>query len=242
METLKIATKLGKLLTYMGANGFEIEEVTEPDKISQLVAQLDKPYLTPMSSPDHNDFTENNVICLVAKKNGKPAMMGCARLEDIGEETVGRYWSRVFARAYATKANEQIIGETHPKIEISLQRKLVYFGDLFVAQKTRGNRLPLRAFVAIGHLAAALKWDPDWIYCFIRERDILLGASAMYGFNRDFGPAFKWLGDPPHPRDHSEQLVAVDRLDIQMMTERTALAVEQSTSPYTINSEKFKIA
>jgi hypothetical protein len=202
-----------------------VEEVTELSEIEKIVSQLDKPYLTPMSSPAHNDFTQRGVIYLVARKGGEPVMMGCARLEDLGPEPVGKYWERVFSRAYGSPTARQVIQRTPAMIDQTLTGKLVYFGDLFVAKKTRGGRSALRAFVAIGHLAVSLKWDPDWTYCFIRERDILAGAGALYGFNRDLGPAFHWTGEPPHPRDRSEQLVALSRSDLPMVTMRTVAAV-----------------
>ena len=229
MRTLETANRLGQLCQFLADKDFEIEELTDLSTIGEIANNMDKPYLTPMSSADHNDFTEMNHICLVARKNGKPIMMGCARLEDIGAEPVSSYWTRVFTRAYGAPSSPPVISNINPEVERNFTRKLVYFGDLFVAKGGRGNRSALRAFVAIGHLAVSLKWDPDWIYCFIRERDLMLGASAMYGFNRDFGSPFEWVDEPPHPRNRSEQLVALSRTDIPMVTGRTLVAVAEKT-------------
>lgn len=225
MTTVDRAAKLGRLWDYLAGCGFAVEEVTDLAQIEGLVAQLGKPYITPMSSPAKNDFTEAGIICLVARKDGRPVMMGCARLEDIGSESIDRYWGRVFGRAYGAGPEDRIIGNVRSEVVSSMSRRLVYFGDLFVADGMRGSRLALRAFVALGHLAVALKWDPEWTYCFVRERDVMRGAAALYGFNRIFGTPFDWLAEPPKPRDRSELLVAVSRADLRAVTDLTLRAV-----------------
>ncbi|SMP32025.1 hypothetical protein [Shimia sagamensis] len=228
MRTLAQAARLGRLVAYLEEKGFDVEEVTDPSEIADLVTDVGKPYLTPMSSPLQNDFTEGNILCLVARRDGVPVMMGCARLEDLGSETVGRYWSRVFSRAYARGESDRVVGAVLPTIEDEIRGRLVYFGDLFVSKEVRGSRLALRAFVAIGHLAVSLKWKPNWTYCFIKESDGMLSTAGIYGFNRIFGRPFQWGIEPPAPRSNSELLVAVSSDDLPAMTGLVMQAVERS--------------
>lgn len=210
---------MAKLVGYLTKEGYEIEEITNSNQVMGLVDELEKPYLTPMSSPAFNDFTRAGTLGLVARRDGRPAMFGFARLEDLGDESVGQYWARVFGRAYGGDPSANVICDVRREVDRTLGRRLVYFGDLFVAPDARGSRLALRSFVAFGHLAVSLKWDPDWTYCFIRERDVLRGSAALYGFNRVFGRPFSWIGSPPAPRSNSELLVAVSRADVGPVTD-----------------------
>ncbi|WP_238368259.1 hypothetical protein [Mesobacterium pallidum] len=215
---------MGRLGASLKSRGIDVREVVDFGEVSEIVRRAGKPYLTPFSSPDFNDFTSENVLWLVGEREGEPAFIGCARLEAIGAEHIESWWSRVFGRAYAP-GQTPILNNVRPNVARELRGRIVYFGDLYVAPKMRGSREALRTFVALGHIAVSLKWDPDWTYCFLRERDILRGAAAIYGFTRNFGRPFDWLRDPPAPRQASERLVALPREDLMQVAELAAQAV-----------------
>lgn len=211
MDTVERALTFGRLAAYLEGKGIEVEELADLNAVNSIIQTAGKDYLTPYNSPFENDFTHNNALWLVARKNGIPAFVGCARLEDLGGESVSKYWKRLFVRHHGAQAS---ISGVRPEVDRELTGRLVYFGDLYVSDVARGSRDALRAFVALGHLAVSLKWSPDWVYCFIRERDVLRGAAALYGFTRQYGLAFDWDGAPPSPRNGTEVLVAVPRADI----------------------------
>ncbi|CUH87339.1 hypothetical protein PH5382_01265 [Phaeobacter sp. CECT 5382] len=228
MRTVEVAGALGALRANMMEDGFTIREVGDVSTIPSLIERIGKPYLTPISNPLHNDFTEGNSIWLVAEKDGEPVYLGCARLEDLGSESVSRYWSRVLSRAYSEGGRESVIENVRPEVDKALGGRIVYFGDLFVKLKGRGSRRALRSFVAIGHLAVSLKWNPDWIYCFVREADILRGAAILYGFTTLFPNPFHWV-EPPFPRDNSEWLAALPRSEVWYCAEAALSAARGGT-------------
>lgn len=213
MRTIEVAGALGALQQSLMRDGYTVREVEDVSTVPELIEQIGKSYLTPLSSPMHNDFTEGNSIWLVAEKEGEPIYLGCARLEDLGRESVGSYWSRILARAYSENAGDTVIENVRPEIERRLGGKMVYFGDLYVKRSGRGSRKALRSFVAIGHLAVSLKWNPDWIYCFVREGDVLRGAAALYGFTSLFPNPFHWVAPQP-PRENSEWLAALSKDEV----------------------------
>lgn len=210
---------LGDLRALLASKGLSVEEVTQISDIPELVRQAEKPYLTPLSSPAFNDFTEKNVLWLVARRDGVPVYLGCARLEDLGTEAVGSFWRRVFARVYGDGQTEKI-SDVRENVDRSIGGRLVYFGDLYVSAAGRGDRAALRAFVALGHAAVSLKWDPDWTYCFVRERDALRGAALMYGFGQVMPRPFRWI-DPPSPRTNSEWLAVLAKGELLPMISAT---------------------
>ncbi len=235
MSIVSTAKRIGRLSSYLESKGFSVEEVTELADVEGIVAEAEKPYLTSMNSPLQNDFTRANSLWLVARKNGVPAFVGCAKLEDLLDEEVTQYWSRLFKRHYGRHGE---ITHSLPMVDRELRGRLVYFGDLFVSRQFRGSLPALRAFVAIGHSAVSLKWDPDWTYCFIRERDVMRGASSLYGFTRVFGNPFDWGEKPPPPRNGTEWLVAVPRSDVSTSCEATIRTVLQTSSS---NYEKREV-
>lgn len=228
MDVVRFATAFGRLEHHLTQRGYAVEECREFSSLSDLLGDAGKPYLTHMSSPEHNDFTANNVLWFVARRHGKIAIAGCARLENIGSEPISAYWSRVFRRAYGTDRGGPIIENVARNVDDTVSGKVVYFGDLYVAPHVRGSRPLLRAFVAMGHLAVALKWNPDWTYCFIKEKSVLRGAAMLYGFPRVFGRPFHWVNDPPEPRSREEWMVGLHRNDLEFVSSEAVAAILKS--------------
>ncbi len=210
MDTIERAALLGQLQHELYEDGYTVEEMNDLPGVNALVTALGKPYLTPFSSPLHNDFTAQSVIWLLGKKHGEPVFLGCARLEDLGTESVASYWPRIMSRHYGPDRDGPVIRDVRPEVSTRVGGKMVYFGDLYVSPKARGSRSTLRSLIQIGHLAVSLKWNPDWTYCFIREADVLRGAAALYGFPVLMPAPFEWI-DPPYPRNSSEWLAALPR-------------------------------
>ncbi|AUQ99357.1 hypothetical protein PhaeoP88_01987 [Phaeobacter inhibens] len=230
MRTVALAEAIGRLSCRLSDWGYVVKEVDDVSTVPGLVDLLGKSYLTPLSSPGHNDFTENNVIWLVAMKGDTPVFAGCARLEDIGRESISRYWSRTLKRAYGANSDAPVIEKVRPEVEKKLFGRLVYFGDLYVNSSERGSRVALRSFVALGHLAVSLKWDPDWIYCFVREEDLARGAGVIYGFSTLLPEPFNWLSPPP-PRSNSEWLALLPRDEIWSFAGASLRAALRSAGP-----------
>lgn len=229
MRVVEVAGALGGLKASLADEGFVVREVEDVTTVPGLIERIGKPYLTPLSSPSHNDFTAGNSLWLVAEKEGEPVYLGCARLEDLGGEAIGRYWARVLHRAYAERPEDVVINGVRPEIERTVGGRLVYFGDLYANVSVRGARKALRAFVAIGHLAVSLKWDPDWVYCFVREADVLRGAAAIYGFTALYPNPFNWVAPPP-PRENSEWLAALPRTELWHCAKAALEASERSVT------------
>jgi|26BtaG_2_1085354.scaffolds.fasta_scaffold00748_12 hypothetical protein len=222
-----MAAALGDLGAALHEQGYKVREVDDFGEVPDLIRRIGKPYLTPLSDPGHNDFTRANAIWLVAESGGEPAFLGCARLEDLGQEPVSRYWRRSLKRAYRPEEGMEIITSARPEVDRAISGRLVYFGDLFASKKHQSSKsiFTLRSFISIGHLAAALKWDPDWIYCFVREQDLMRGAALRYCFSMHFPEPFSWI-DPPAPRSNSEWLVALPRSELLPMVRRAVLAAQ----------------
>ena len=217
METVERMKAAGRLIGYFEALGYSVREVTDLGRVRSMIEDADKPYLSSFGNPGFNDFSEGNCLWLIIADGEVPAYMGCARLEEVGDEPIERYWSRVFVRHHGEGGSFQSVGGN---IERFLTGRLAYFGDLFVEKQHRGSRVGLQAFLALAHLSVSLKWNPDWTYCFIREQHILRGSAALYGFTRQVPNPIKWVSKPPLPRTESDWLVALPRQDLLSSVQR----------------------
>ena len=218
MDILQQADAVGRLRGVLKSRGISVEVIQDYSRVCALIEAAGKEYLTPFSSPDHNDFTERNCIWLCGFDVDGPVMLGAARLEDLGGEKLDSYWPRIFKRAYPDGSSARI-GSISPAISQVVGGRMVYFGDLFVAKRLRGMRGNLQAFTAIGHLLCSLKWEPDWIYCFLRNRDAARGAGLTYGFNWIERRPYRWLDVPPEGRSNNECAAFLSRRSLPAMVD-----------------------
>ena len=200
-----------RCLDNLKASGLEVSGIVDFELVDLLIEEMDKPYLTPVLAPANHDFTQENAFWLVAWNNEEPAMIIGARLEPLGTETVETYWKRTSRRHYPSGEGETI--ETvAPEVNKDLRGKLAYIGDLFVQRTHRGIPDLLENFMLFAHATIGLKWDPDFTYAFMRNRDVRLGFANRYGFTRHFPSARTWV-NPPDGRSNSEWLVSLPRSD-----------------------------
>jgi hypothetical protein len=206
---------------FLVAQGVEVLELVEYSRLHEVAASAAKGYLTPLMSPSHHDLTAGNSLWLVAWRGDEPVMLGAARLEELGAERVSSFWPRCLERLY-NRPKGELIESVSEDVSSVLRGRLAYFGDLHVSPSFRGNLQSVRAFVTIGHLAVSLKWDPDFTYAFVREKDALRGASIRYGFMDAIPSPMIWK-DPPSPRSNSEWCVFTSRERLPSMA-RAVLA------------------
>jgi hypothetical protein len=215
LTELQKAEIIADCSAHLSRNGVFVQQISDFSKVLEMVRAAGKNYLTPLSSPEYNDLTQGGCIWLVGMKDGTPAMLGGARLEDLKGEGVSSFWPRTLGRVYG-RETQDLIEEVSPELTSRLNGRLAYFCDLHVMQNSRGMRSNLRAFTAIGHLLVSLKWDPDHTCAFVRENDVMRGADRQYGFSDTYANPMVWR-DPPAPRSNSEWCAVLPREKLQGM-------------------------
>lgn len=226
MDFIEAATVAVECYQDLASRGVVVEQISEYDRVQEVAEMMGKPYLTPVNSPAWHDFHRSNCIWLVGWADEVPAYFGISRLEDLQGEGLRSYWPRAMRRLYGRGSD--VIESVSDTVDSHMTGRLVYFGDLFVNSSCRSASLAgLRAFTALGHLAVSQKWDPDFTYCLVRERDILRGAAANYGFNHVLPSPMRWI-DPPSPRSNSEWLAYISRRDLPEMMQATRRALTKA--------------
>ncbi len=212
METLEMVRVGGACLDSLLINGWQVEQSAKFEAVPEVLRNLGKPAMTPIMEPSRNDFTQTNSFWLFAHDDEGPAACISARMDDVGEEGLGAFLSRSMSRGYPPLEGGMLRFDAD-YVGQQMRRKLVYIGELYVRKSARGNREALENLLMLTHSVAALKWQADWHYAFMRARDVKLGMDRTYWFTRRWPGVMEWT-NPPEGRSEMEWLVAIPREDM----------------------------
>lgn len=139
------------------------------------------------------------------------------RFDNLSGESIQDFWSRIFDRHYP-ELGPLPVKDTAGPICSDIAGRLAYVGDLFVNPAARGSRGTLALLLMLSHCISEIKWDPDRIYGFMRERDVRLGFASKYGFTRQIPGVQQWVILPKSRPGDSEYFVTTNRADRRQMT------------------------
>jgi hypothetical protein len=211
LDVIKVGGLCPADLAELGADAFM---VTDFDEAERLARSLGKPGFTPKMSNAHNDFTEETGFWLFLREGGNLVAAAAARFDDVGTETMQSYLGRTMRRQYPHQSGEALVNVS-PVLPPDFNGALAYVGELYVREGDRGSRRKLRNFMMIMHSCIATKWEVDWIYAFMRDRDVKLGFATLYGFTLQLPGVAEWSDPPPKGRGSSEWLVAMSRQHLE---------------------------
>ncbi len=205
-------------LSELNSKGYDLTVLDDPTDIPEIIAGMGKPYLTPKLSPKFNDFTSEDTFWLLLSNGEETVGAAGCRFEDLGTRKISQHWKSSLKRQYG-EGERDVIEWVSPQVDEVLKGKLVYYGDLFFTPEAGRSRRILRLFVLIGHLWTFLKWDPNSIYAFVREKDLSRGANFYYNFPRFIPSPQRWVKPAPEPREDSEYVVMLARADLDALVE-----------------------
>lgn len=212
---LDVALLAANCIARLADAGIRVEQTSDFDLAMATVAEMDKPYLTDFLSPRKNDFFERNCFWLILRnvQGGASGMVG-ARMDDMGREPLSSFSARKLRNLFPDEADVPIRPDRLPRIAQEISGRVVYTGDLFVGPGLRTtNRQTLRTLVLLLYSTIFLKWQPvDWLYAFLRDRDVSRGAPWLYHFPRVYPMAHSWTLRPS-VQTGEHWLAAMDRLE-----------------------------
>lgn len=206
--------------------GLALELVPDLDRVSELVKQSGKTYLTPVLDPLQNDFVSQNCFWLVAKRDDVPVLLGGARIDDLGAESP-EFILRQFERGYG----KGVVSKVDERVRSQVKGRAAYFGDLFSSAASGLGRKNVRFFVAVANYLAVAHYRADCVYSFMRGVDVLRGSADTNGFTQRNLDPLTWARKPVG-RGDGEQLVYRDASENAAYFEavRRELACTQSGS------------
>lgn len=214
LETIKLAAICVERLK---SKGYTVDQICDFSLVEKLSAKMGKDYITPIMSPKFHDFTRETAYWLFLREGEKVVGSVGVRFDNLSGENIQNFWSRIFARHYQELGSLPVRDAAGP-ICSDIAGKLAYVGDLFINPAARGSRSTLAVLLMLSHCISDLKWDPDWIYGFMRERDVRLGFASKYGFTRQIPGAQQWAILPNSRPGDTEYFVTTCRSDRRHMT------------------------
>lgn len=210
---LNVALLAAECTMRLQKEGIRVEQTSDFDLAMRTVSEMEKPYLTDFLSPWKNDFFENNCFWLILHANdGTASGMIGARMDETGGEPLSSYSRRKLRNLFPDEADMPIRADRLPRIADEIRGRVVYIGDLFMGPALRTtNRQLLRTLLMLHHCTIHLKWQPfDWLYAFLRDRDVSRGAPWLYHFPRVYPMAHSWTLRPS-VQTGEHWLAAMDR-------------------------------
>ncbi|MTH96981.1 hypothetical protein [Roseibium sp. RKSG952] len=172
-------------------------ECGRQDEILGTQGTLSEPF-----SQDFFDFTPENALWIgVYDRNGDCVSGHGCRMDRLGRLSLRDYWMkqqhRIYVAPYASQKPE--LGRDHaPGTEV-ISGNCVYHGNMWLANDWKGTGVAL-PLCRIGQLVAHLKWDLDYIYCFIGRKLVSKGFAAHQGYAHIQPLGTHWLKAPSHIR------------------------------------------
>ena len=213
---LKISLLAAECTTRLAEAGIHVEQTTDFDYVMWAIDCVGKPYLTDFMSPTKNDFFEENCFWLLLNdSNGKPAGLTGARSDNTGREPLSAYSQRKLRNMFPEEKHVPIRGDRLPRVADEIMGHVVYTGDLFIGPEIRStSRNHLRLLVMLLYCVTYLKWPKlDWLYAFLRDRDVKRGAAWMYHFPRVYPMAHSWTS-PPSDASGNNWIAAMNRVEM----------------------------
>jgi len=203
----------------------EVEMITDFRRAEELTEAMGKDSQTAKLSSKFNDFTEESGFWLFMKQRGEYVTAVATRYDNVGRESMGDYMIRTMRRHYPHDSGETLL-EFTDALPPGFHGRLAYIGELFVHPEHRGSRQKLRYFMFLLHTCIATKWQVDWTYAMMRDRDVRAGFSTSYGFSIQLPGVAKWADPPPPGRGDAEWLVALSEPHLDHMMNFYAHSLE----------------
>lgn len=168
------------------------------EELERLLPIDEKAELTPHFSTALNTYTSANAYWLGGfDDDGQLVALSAARLDDLGSQTMSDYLKRYWRRCYPAAGGDSAeAAEVQPRFWNEIKGRVAYFGDFHLKrQGVQGKGVP-KIFGPLAMLVGAQKWDADWYYTWVRERDWSLRYPLAYGFSRTYFPGLRWTSPP----------------------------------------------
>lgn len=187
------------------AHGLTVDQLHDFEFLAEICAERDKQdeqtfSLTEPFSTRHFDLAPNTAFWLAVRDaEGRIISVQAARFDPIGRRTLAEHWQLQHRRIHVEPYPDQspALGEDHCPAAREITGNVVYHGNMWLAPEWLGKKLgtPL---CRMGQLIAHLKWDLDFIYCFIETRLVQKGFAAHQGYSHIQPMGTDWTRPPGH--------------------------------------------
>ena len=213
VANLNVMKLFSTCITRLEERGVSIDASSDFAACEDRMRAIGKASFTPMISSEYNDLSMDHAVWLILQLDGRDIGGVAARHDTLRRERLTEFWARSYNRLYKNSG----------RLEASLScdeisGNVVYMGEFFITKDARGSRHLLSLYTHLLFAYCALRWQPDWLYAFIRADDVRRGYASEYGFTRQYPGAHTW-SQRPSGRAEGEYVVALPSDDLTRMAQ-----------------------
>lgn len=177
--------------------GLSIEYGADFDLFESLLSDTEKVRLTEHFRIDLNTYSPANAFWVRVINSSMETVAVCAaRLDLLGTETLDVHLAKYWKRCYSGKGAESLrLAQRQPRFMREVSGSVAYFGELWVSPDWRGQGIHA-SLAPLAMTVALQKWNPDWMYCWVRPSAWSKRHPLAYGFSAVHPVGIRWENEP----------------------------------------------
>lgn len=184
---------------------------------SELLRNPNKGRINKEASPDFSDLTDKNALYVVMRDfEGKLEGFASLRHFQIGRGQFSSHLERQYRRIYGDGQDAFEVDHL-PFIVDYMCGDVVFLSDIFI-NKSSARIIDPSDLSMASFCLALLKWQPAWLYGFIKHSLMSKGIAARYRMTSVFPFAVRWKVATPNRRD-GDWLLAMDNDHLSYVVE-----------------------
>jgi hypothetical protein len=214
-----VTKKMSDIEMTLSDKGITIEMCEDFQKLERICNSIeDRKRLSEPFSTKYFDILPRDGFWIRGfDQDGKTVSTQVMRLSELGETNLATLWQQQLKRLHGGK----LMTTSSPGAQ-RINGRVVYHGDVWVDRSCA--RLNLGGIMS--HLAlsvALLKWAPDFVYGFMRERLCLSGFALKEGYFHCEPIGSHWV-EQPREIDPSDWLVWMGRHDLEYLAQHKMIS------------------
>ncbi len=199
--------------------GRTVEQTSAFEDVVEELLVSSKARINKESSPHYSDISDETATYVVVRDQaGRLEGFVSIRLLLLGKEGLKGHLRRQYRRIYG-EGVDAIDPEQLPDVVHRVTGRVGFISDVFIERTARGvGRLDPTLMIILAYAIARLRWRPDWIFGFTKNRDVRRGLAGRYLATRLYPSAIKWLVETPNRRD-DDWLLCLNSDDINYALE-----------------------
>lgn len=198
-HSIAVALAMAQIDYAINKRGWTYRESFDFDEFHELVDTIKGKKLTDDFDGKHFDLHQTNAFWIgLYDKKGRIISIQAAKLEDLGETTLGDHWSKQQRRKTRNQVgqDEFKLGTNHCPTSFMIKGRIVYHGEFWMHPKHRGDGFP-EMLVHFGFFNALLRWNFDWVYGLMPTPGLHVGFDNRAGYQLAEPHALDWDKIPP---------------------------------------------
>lgn len=218
---MEVCQTLSCIAERLAESGRSLTQTSDFEAVVPELIEASKGRINMESSPSDSDLTDVNAIyILIRGSDGRLEGFCSLRHFEFGPDKLARFLLRQYSRLYGGgKEAIELEGNASPISEIS--GSVVFLSDIFIETTARAksisggrDKIDPSDISMISYCIATLRWRPDWLYGFLKDKDNRRGLGPRYFGTRFYPWTVRWKVETER-RSDTDWLLCMSRSDME---------------------------